>query len=97
MIQEHLVRGGDRYLAYTDGMGIRRNRTRPVASLIEGHSRMGERAFVKLIERLLLQVTVVQESYQNLRPAPTRGRGVRHSGFSAAHGMDIYKEYLSAK
>ena len=54
-------------------------------------------AFVKLIERLLLQVTVVQESYQNLRPAPTRGRGVRHSGFSAAHGMDIYKEYLSAK
>ncbi len=36
VIQEHLVRGGDRYLAYTDGMGIRRNRTRPVASLTEG-------------------------------------------------------------
>jgi hypothetical protein len=35
VIQEHLVRGGDRYLAYTDGMGIRRNRTRPVASLTE--------------------------------------------------------------
>ena len=36
VIQEHLVRGGDRYLAYTDGMGIRRNRTRLVASLTEG-------------------------------------------------------------
>lgn len=36
VVQEHLVRGGDRYLAYTDGMGIRRNRTRPVASLTEG-------------------------------------------------------------
>jgi len=36
VIQEHLVRGGDRYLAYTDGMGIRRNRTRPVSGLTEG-------------------------------------------------------------
>ena len=36
VIQEHLVRGGDRYLAYTEGMGIRRNRTRPVSGLTEG-------------------------------------------------------------
>lgn len=35
VLQEHLVRGGDRYLAYTDGVGIRRNRTRPVAGLTE--------------------------------------------------------------
>ena len=36
VVQEHLVRGGDRYLGYTQGMGIRRNRTRPVAGLNEG-------------------------------------------------------------
>ena len=36
VIQEHLVRGDDRYLAYTEGMGIRRNRTRPVSGLTEG-------------------------------------------------------------
>ena len=36
VLQEHLVRGGDRYLAYTEGMGIRRNRTRPVSGLTEG-------------------------------------------------------------
>ena len=36
VIQGHLVRGGDRYLGYTEGMGIRRNRTRPVSGLNEG-------------------------------------------------------------
>jgi len=36
VLQEHLVRGGDRYLSYTQGMGVRRNRTRPVAGLTEG-------------------------------------------------------------
>lgn len=29
-VQEHLIRGGDRYMGYTEGMGIRRNRTRGV-------------------------------------------------------------------
>lgn len=36
VVQEHLLRGGDRYLGYTAGMGIRRNTTRPVASLVVG-------------------------------------------------------------
>lgn len=36
VIQEHLIRGGDRYLCYTNGMGIRRNRTRPVSGLNQG-------------------------------------------------------------
>ncbi|MBL9215348.1 MAG: DUF945 domain-containing protein [Opitutaceae bacterium] len=36
VVQEHLLRGGDRYMGYTDGMGIRRNTTRPVASLVLG-------------------------------------------------------------
>lgn len=36
VVQEHLVRGGDRYLGYTEGMGIRRNRTRGVAGIGEG-------------------------------------------------------------
>jgi hypothetical protein len=36
VVQEHLVRGGDRYLAYTQDMGIRRNRTRAIAGLSEG-------------------------------------------------------------
>ena len=36
VVQEHLVRGGDRYLSYTEGMGIRRNRTRAVAGIGEG-------------------------------------------------------------
>lgn len=35
VVQEHLIRGGDRYLGYTEGMGIRRNTTRPVAGLSE--------------------------------------------------------------
>jgi hypothetical protein len=33
VVQEHLIRGGDRYTA---GMGIHRNRTRPVGGLSEG-------------------------------------------------------------
>ena len=36
VIQEHLICGGDRYMGYTEGMGIRRNRTRPVSGLNEG-------------------------------------------------------------
>ena len=36
VVQEHLIRGGDRYMGYTEGMGIRRNRTRPVSGLNEG-------------------------------------------------------------
>lgn len=36
VVQEHLVRGGDRYMGYTEGMGIRRNRTRGVAGIGEG-------------------------------------------------------------
>jgi hypothetical protein len=36
VLQEHLVRGGDRYLSYTQSMGVRRDRTRPVAGLTEG-------------------------------------------------------------
>jgi hypothetical protein len=36
VVQEHLLRGGDRYMDYTEGMGIRRNTTRPVASLVLG-------------------------------------------------------------
>jgi hypothetical protein len=36
VVQEHLIRGGDRYMGYTAGMGIRRNRTRPVGGLSEG-------------------------------------------------------------
>ena len=30
------MRGGDRYMGYTEGMGVRRNRTRPVGGLNEG-------------------------------------------------------------
>jgi hypothetical protein len=36
VVQEHLMRGGDRYMGYTAGMGIRRNTTRPVGGLNEG-------------------------------------------------------------
>jgi hypothetical protein len=36
VLQEHLLRGGDRYMGYTEGMGIRRNTTRPVGGLSEG-------------------------------------------------------------
>ncbi len=36
VVQEHLLRGGDRYLGYTAGMGIRRNTTRAVGGLNEG-------------------------------------------------------------
>ncbi len=36
VVQEHLLRGGDRYLGYTANMGIRRNTTRPVGSLTAG-------------------------------------------------------------
>ncbi len=36
VVQEHLARGGDRYLSRSEGAGLRRNRTRPVASLAEG-------------------------------------------------------------
>jgi hypothetical protein len=36
VIQEHLIRGGDRYMGYSAGMGIRRNRTRPVSGLNKG-------------------------------------------------------------
>ena len=36
VVQEHLIRGGDRYMGYTEGMGIRRNRTRGVAGIGEG-------------------------------------------------------------
>lgn len=32
VVQEHLIRGGDRYLTNTGTIGMRRNRTRPVAS-----------------------------------------------------------------
>jgi hypothetical protein len=38
VVQEHLVRGGDRYLGYTGGMGIRRNRTRALTGLSEGQN-----------------------------------------------------------
>jgi len=36
VVQEHLVRGGDRYMGYTANMGIRRSTTRPVGSLTVG-------------------------------------------------------------
>lgn len=36
VVQEHLERGGDRYLARSPNAGLRRNRTRPVAGLAEG-------------------------------------------------------------
>jgi hypothetical protein len=36
VVQEHLARGGDRYLSRSEGNGLRRNRTRPVAGLAEG-------------------------------------------------------------
>lgn len=36
VVQEHLARGGDRYLSHSGGAGLRRNRTRPVADLTEG-------------------------------------------------------------
>ena len=34
-VQEHLIRGGDRYMGYTANMGIRRNTTRPVGGLTQ--------------------------------------------------------------
>jgi hypothetical protein len=36
VIQEHLARGGDRYVSRSEVAGLRRNRTRPVAGLAEG-------------------------------------------------------------
>lgn len=36
VVQEHLERGGDRYVARSETTGLRRNRTRPVAGLAEG-------------------------------------------------------------
>lgn len=36
VVQEHLLRGGDRYMGYTEGMGVRRNTTRPVGGISEG-------------------------------------------------------------
>jgi hypothetical protein len=36
VVQEHLVRGGDRYISRDDAFGFRRNRTRPVGGLGEG-------------------------------------------------------------
>lgn len=36
VVQEHLARGGDRYLSRSETNGLRRNRTRPVAGLAEG-------------------------------------------------------------
>lgn len=38
VVQEHLLRGGDRYRSAEPGAGIRRNTTRPVASLQEGRA-----------------------------------------------------------
>ena len=38
VVQEHLIRGGDRYTGHTAGMGLRRNTTRPIASLTKGVS-----------------------------------------------------------
>lgn len=38
VVQEHLLRGGDRYRSAEPGSGIRRNRTRPVASLHEART-----------------------------------------------------------
>lgn len=38
VVQEHLARGGDRYLSRSEGAGLRRNRTRPVAGLVEGRT-----------------------------------------------------------
>lgn len=35
-VQEHLVKGGDRYMGFTEGAGFRRNRIRPVSGLNEG-------------------------------------------------------------
>jgi hypothetical protein len=35
VVQEHLIRGGDRYAGYLDGAGFRRNRTRPVGGIGE--------------------------------------------------------------
>lgn len=35
-VQEHLVKGGDRYMGFTEGVGFRRNRIRSVSSLNEG-------------------------------------------------------------
>lgn len=36
VVQEHLVRGGDRYMGYTADMGVRRSTTRPIGSLTVG-------------------------------------------------------------
>ncbi len=36
VVQEHLARGGDRYIHRSEGAGFRRNRTRPVGGLAEG-------------------------------------------------------------
>ena len=38
VVQEHLVRGGDRYEGHIDQMGFRRNTTRPIGSLTKGQS-----------------------------------------------------------
>ena len=35
-VQEHLMKGGDRYMGFTEGVGLRRNRIRPVSGLNEG-------------------------------------------------------------
>jgi hypothetical protein len=36
VVQEHLARGGDRYVSRSEVAGLRRNRTRPLAGLAEG-------------------------------------------------------------
>ncbi|MGC4074915.1 MAG: DUF932 domain-containing protein [Nibricoccus sp.] len=36
VVQEHVIRGGDRYFGYEEGRGVLRNKTRPVGSLSEG-------------------------------------------------------------
>jgi hypothetical protein len=36
VVQEHVVRGGDRYFGYEDGRGVIHGKTRPVGSLSEG-------------------------------------------------------------
>lgn len=36
VVQEHLVKGGDAYLAPSERRGMRRNRTRPLGGLAEG-------------------------------------------------------------
>ena len=36
LVQEHLIKGGDRYMAFSEESGFRRNRIRPVSGLNEG-------------------------------------------------------------